>query len=176
MLGDGKTAYDNAHDNAANEIAACSENFRRRDIPTKARLTYVKGRMLQLKLQLKETDQWVKCFEIDAVLPDSPWIGFSALTGDVSDNHDIIRVDTHAVTLRREFRNARQSPMAADAVNNAGAGKLSSGKGRPGNARRGGAAGWFLFLMKIIGVLAFVAFAVAAFRTYNAQQKSRRNW
>jgi mannose-binding lectin 2 len=48
MLGDGKTSYDHDHDNAANEIAGCSENFRRRDIPTKARLSYIKGKVLQV--------------------------------------------------------------------------------------------------------------------------------
>lgn len=48
MLGDGKTSYDHEHDNAANEIAGCSENFRRRDIPTKARLSYIKGKVLQV--------------------------------------------------------------------------------------------------------------------------------
>lgn len=49
MLGDGKTSYDHDRDNEANEIGGCSENFRRRgDVPTKARLTYVKGRALQV--------------------------------------------------------------------------------------------------------------------------------
>lgn len=46
MIGDGKTAYDHDHDNEAGEAAACSENFRRRDITTKARLTYLKGKTL----------------------------------------------------------------------------------------------------------------------------------
>lgn len=49
MLGDGKTSYDHDRDNEGNEIGGCSENFRRRgDVPTKARLTYVKGRALQV--------------------------------------------------------------------------------------------------------------------------------
>ena len=71
MLGDGKTAYDHDHDNAEHELAACSvsrlrldgsildlvglidefcqqEHFRRQDTPTKARITYIKGKMLQV--------------------------------------------------------------------------------------------------------------------------------
>jgi hypothetical protein len=82
MLGDGKTSTDIGHDNAANELAACSvsisrpsahfaerhrdvllpppglyssflqtdpqENFRQKDTPTKARLTYIKGHLLQV--------------------------------------------------------------------------------------------------------------------------------
>lgn len=49
MLGDGKTSYDHDRDNEGSEIGGCSENFRRRgDVPTKARLIYVKGRALQV--------------------------------------------------------------------------------------------------------------------------------
>ncbi|WVQ84880.1 hypothetical protein IAT38_007043 [Cryptococcus sp. DSM 104549] len=170
MLGDGKTAYDHDHDNEGNELAGCSENFRRRnDVPTKARLTYIKGKMLQLKLQTKKVDQWTTCFETNVDLPDSPYIGFSAATGDVSDNHDIISVKTFSATLRPEHRGiGGQSPMAADSVNR-------SGKGRKSPKSSSGGAGWFMFILKVIGVLAFIAFAFAAYRTYAAQQKAKRN-
>lgn len=43
MLGDGKTAYDHHnHDNAANE------NFGRSDVTTKAKLNYIKGKVLRV--------------------------------------------------------------------------------------------------------------------------------
>lgn len=42
----------------------------------------------QLKLQIKNEEDWQVCFETQATLPDSPYIGFSALTGDVSDAHE----------------------------------------------------------------------------------------
>ncbi|KAL7418348.1 hypothetical protein Q5752_006806 [Cryptotrichosporon argae] len=177
MLGDGKTSYDHDHDNAANEIAGCSEHFRRRDVATKARLTYIKGKMLQLKLHTKKWDEWVTCFEIEADLPDNPYLGFSALTGDVSDNHDIVSISTYSATLSKEFRNTgKQSPMAADAV---GSGKGRRGRGRAAAAKAkaasgSGGAGWFLFMLKVIGVLAFLAFAFAAYRTYAASQKKSR--
>jgi mannose-binding lectin 2 len=65
------------------------EQFRRREIPTKGRLTYVKSKSrLLVELQTKKTDEWIKCFETSIVLPESPYLGFSAMTGDVSDNHE----------------------------------------------------------------------------------------
>ncbi|WWC71850.1 uncharacterized protein I206_105809 [Kwoniella pini CBS 10737] len=173
MLGDGKTQYDHDHDNEAHEIAGCSHNFRRQgDTPTKARLTYVKGKLLQLKLQTKYVNDWTICFEVPLDLPDNPYIGFSAATGDVSDNHDIISVNTFSATLRPQFRPVDQKPF--DTIVNQGTG----GKGRPSSksSSSGGAAGWFLFILKGIGILAFIAFAIAAFRTYNAQKKQKRHW
>ncbi|EIW71811.1 hypothetical protein TREMEDRAFT_16819, partial [Tremella mesenterica DSM 1558] len=136
MLGDGQAEYDNGHDNAAGEVAGCSENFRRRDIPTKARVSYIKGRILQVKLQLQKEDEWVVCFETDQItLPSQPYLGFSALTGDVSDNHDIISVTASTLQLSKEYRDT-QAPFV---------GSAGSGKGRRVQPRSGsGAAGWFL--------------------------------
>jgi hypothetical protein len=42
----------------------------------------------QLKLHTKRWDEWTTCFEINTQLPDSPYVGFSALTGEVSDTHE----------------------------------------------------------------------------------------
>ncbi|GFZ48585.1 hypothetical protein JCM24511_06333 [Saitozyma sp. JCM 24511] len=173
MLGDGKTSYDHDHDNAANEIAGCSENFRRRDIPTKARLSYIKGKVLQLKLQTKMENEWTTCFELPLDLPDHPFIGFSALTGDVSDDHDIVSVNTASLTLRPEFRDdPKQKPMAASgAASGVANPKPIKGKMKGREPKKsGGAAGWFLFILKAIGVMAFIAFSVAAYK------KSKRAW
>ncbi|KAI9633926.1 lectin [Dioszegia hungarica] len=183
MMGDGKTKYDHDNDNADNEIGGCSEHFRRRDFPTKARLTYLKSSLLQLQVMTRHHDEWSTCFEIEAKLPDQPYIGFTAATGDVSDDHDIITVTTNSITLTPEHRphssnsasgqkvgGAVQAPMA---VPTDAAGKKVKRKTKSGS---GGAANAFLFVLKMIGVLAFIAFAWAALRTYNAQQKSKRTW
>ncbi|KAG8736392.1 hypothetical protein FRC10_009340 [Ceratobasidium sp. 414] len=101
MLGDGKTSYDVGSDGAKTELAACSANIRKTDISTKLRLTYFKGEYLNLAIQYKGWDEWTECFTVwDVTLPVSPFLGFSALTGDVSDNHDIISVSTATAVLK----------------------------------------------------------------------------
>ncbi|RSH87777.1 uncharacterized protein EHS24_000293 [Apiotrichum porosum] len=181
MMGDGKTQYDLAGDNAKTEVGACSENFRRRDVATKARITYVKNHGLQLQLHHKEWDQWMTCFEINVNLPDSPYVGFSAATGDVSDNHDIISVQTFSATLYPQYRatahQAGQVPLGIPDDKRAGprgqAARDNARKRQDGSSSGGGIVGWFLFLLKAIGVLAFIAFGVAAYRTWAAQQRAR---
>ena len=90
MLGDGQTPYDHGGDNEAHEFAGCSDSFRRRAMPTKARLTYMRGKMLRLELSTKYVDDWKECFNVKVDVPSTPppYIGFTALTGDVSDNHE----------------------------------------------------------------------------------------
>ena len=44
------------------------------------------------------TGTWVECFSIDNIqLPTNYYLGFSAATGDLTDNHDIISVHTYAL-------------------------------------------------------------------------------
>lgn len=170
MLGDGQTKYDLDGDNAAHELAGCSENFRRRDVATKARLTYVHGRGLQVQLHLKEWDKWETCFETKIDLPDNPYLGFSAITGALSDNHDIVSVATYSATLLPQYRavaaGGKQQPLAAAPIvaNKGSSWSRDGAPGRkPSSSSSRGATGWFLFILKAIGLLAFVAFAVAAY-------------
>jgi len=97
MMGDGKTAYNFANDGDGQEVGACSANFRRTNIATKLKITYVKDTFLDVKIQYQAWDEWVDCFYVEGIsLPHSPYLGFSAMTGDVSDAHDIIAVSTHS--------------------------------------------------------------------------------
>lgn len=97
MYGDGKTAYDKNHDGKANEFAGCSaRGIRGGNVPTKARLTYFQDKSLKLELQYKAEDSWILCFEKEdpPTIPSVAYLGFSAETGELSDNHDIISVQS----------------------------------------------------------------------------------
>jgi len=119
MNGDGKTSYDHDHDGDANSIGACSANFRRTNVATKLKLTYIQHNFLDVKIQYKAWDEWTDCFTIpNFELPAAPYLGFSAQTGDVFDNHDIISVTTYSAILsdptapRDKLAGARETPSS----------------------------------------------------------------
>ncbi|KAH9966287.1 legume-like lectin family-domain-containing protein [Russula compacta] len=100
MKGDGKTSYDVGKDGVPNMMGECAINYRRTNVPTKLKVIYVKDTVLDVKIQWKGWDQWSDCFTLkDISLPTSPYIGLSAMTGDVSDAHDIISVAVSSAIL-----------------------------------------------------------------------------
>ncbi|KAF7979023.1 hypothetical protein HWV62_44001 [Athelia sp. TMB] len=103
MLGDGKTKYDHAGDGEANSVGACTANFRRSNVATKLKVTYVKGSYLNVAVHHKAWDEWTDCFTIrDITLPVTPYVGFTAVTGEVTDNHDIITVNSYSAIMSQD--------------------------------------------------------------------------
>jgi len=161
MMGDGNTMYDRANDGKANELGGCSaRGLRGSTVPSKARLTYIKDESLSLELQYKTEGTWTKCFDIkatDAVplkLPNQAYLGFSAHTGDLSDNFDIVDVQTKNL----------YTPRAA--TSRQGYGKTASSYTRQ---KEGG--GWMWFFFKLI---LFAGLCVGAYVGYNAYRTRNR--
>ncbi|CAG8502949.1 3043_t:CDS:2 [Ambispora gerdemannii] len=154
MIGDGNTTYDQDNDGKANEVAGCEADIRGKAIPTKARITYYKENYLELKLQYKTWDQWEPCFTIPNVtLPTVFYLGFTALTGDVSDNHDIISITTNNLISLPAGKHTLKNPIRNPE----------------------GSSGWsgliFFFKLLVIGGLLFGG--VTMYRTYQAQANKR---
>lgn len=195
MNGDGKTPYDKDNDGKANEIAGCSvrppspflshANFnqsiilthlsqargiRNANIPTKARLTYFADSSLKLELQYKTESDWTTCFEIaDFKAPPVAYLGFSAETGELSDNHDIISVKTQNLYKRNPSANAGKSTKAGSTDKK---GKTGSSYSRPlpGQETKGSWT-WFFFKFILFGLA--VTGAYVGFTIYRAKQRDR---
>ena len=73
----------------------CESRMFLQDFYLNSFLPIIAPRQSQLKIQTKFWDQWDDCFTLqDIKLPEMPYLGFSAHTGEVHDNHDIISVTT----------------------------------------------------------------------------------
>jgi len=100
MVGDGQTSFDFGNDGEGQTFGGCSANYRRTNVATKLKITYLKDKFLDVKVQYKAWDDWSDCLYLEgAKLPLAPFLGFSAMTGDISDAHDIISVTTYSAVL-----------------------------------------------------------------------------
>ncbi|KAG9038339.1 hypothetical protein FRB95_001751 [Tulasnella sp. JGI-2019a] len=135
-------------------------SIRRSDIKTMARIIYKKGESLSVLLQYKGWDEWTPCFEIKgAILPDSPYLGVTAITGELHDAHDIISIQSNSIQLRQHTE-----PLSHDGsrVGSRERGRISSG-----------GSGWFGFLLK---VSLFGGVCAAGFQGYKVYYLQGGRW
>jgi len=145
MNGNGKINYDHDMDGKKNELGGCEVDFRNHEHPTKARVTYYKANSLRLDIQWQEDKAWMHCFTVyDITLPKPAYLGFTAMTGEVSDNHDIVTVTSNEIT-------SPPPPKPAGVGQNFGGSHVLSGHHGMGS---------FLKLILLAGVcgLAFVGY------------------
>ncbi|CAO3704109.1 unnamed protein product [Rhizopus stolonifer] len=153
MFNDGTQTYDNDKDGSDTELAGCEADFRLRGIPTRAKFTYHKANFIQLDLQWKTEDEWDFCFKKhDITLPEHLYLGFSAHTGEVTDNHDIISVATRSIP-----------PAIKEAAPRAQRVKKSGSSG-----------GVMSVLFKLVLAGAFVGILFVGYRYYDQKNRMKR--
>jgi mannose-binding lectin 2 len=122
----------------ANNVKA--RGVRNQNIPTKLRLTYYQDKTLTLDLQYETEGTWKNCFSVAAPkLPNVAYLGFSAETGELSDNHDLIAVSTKNIYA------GRSGTRAGDQ-------KFTPGGGRGRKSGSGGGWGWFFLKFLLFGL------------------------
>ncbi|CAF3414551.1 unnamed protein product [Rotaria sp. Silwood1] len=102
VINNGSLHYDHDRDGADLNIAGCEAAFRGRDIDTLVAIRYQNNR-LTVSTDIDGENTWKECFSIDNIqLPTYYYFGFSAATGELSDNHDIISVHTYQLDLSEQ--------------------------------------------------------------------------
>ncbi|EPX73628.1 lectin family glycoprotein receptor [Schizosaccharomyces octosporus yFS286] len=106
MQGDGKTSYDADRDGKENEIAGCSALHLHSSDYTLGKLKFdKKSKVLRLELAYDASSDFIKCFEMEDVnLPATAFLTFSAITGELSENHEIHSISSRTITdINDEF-------------------------------------------------------------------------
>jgi mannose-binding lectin 2 len=111
----------------------------------------------------KKEDEWTPCFDVpDIKLPGVTYLGFSAETGELSDNHDIIKVETKNL----------YSPSGA-----AGTPKDYSKNAYKPNQyakKEGSSGGWGWFLLKFVLFGLVVTGGYVGFTVFRANRRRDR--
>ena len=166
MLGDGQTTYDQQNDGKANELAGCSaRGLRNPEFPTKAKIRYFADKGLKVELMYKKEDEWTTCFEVaDVKLPTVTYLGFSSETGELSDNHDIIKVET-----KNLYSPTGQHPPSSGIKEYR---RNKKGKGTKSTVSGGGGS-WGLFFFKFLMFGLVLGGGYVGFTVYRAKQRDR---
>lgn len=117
-----------------------------------------------MELQYKTEGTWTKCFDIKATdaqplkLPNQVYLGFSAHTGELSDNFDIVDVQTKNLYTPRASSGRQGGQKSASSYTR---GQKESG-------------GWLWFFFKLILFAGACAGAYAGYNAYRTRQRYSR--
>lgn len=131
-------------------------------VPTKLRLTYFQDKSLTLDLQYKTEDSWTNCFTLNAdeaniAIPSVAYLGLSAETGELSDNHDVISLKAENLYSLNRNSGSRGSDSSR------GRNRGGSGSKAP---KESGSWTWFLFkVVLFFGVIVGGYFGYTIYRT-----------
>lgn len=170
MMGDGQTRYEKNTDGKDQELAGCSaRGIRHSSVPTKLRLTYFQDKQLKLELQYKKDGEYQLCFDVEnpPTIPSVAYLGFSAETGELSDNHDIISV---------KAKNLYQTPGSKGSSSSSGKNRGStSSKNKAKKVKQPKEGGsWTWFFMKMIFFIMLIGGAYVGYTAYRTRSKSHR--
>eukprot|EP00127_Corallochytrium_limacisporum_P000081 Clim_evm20s3 gene=Clim_evmTU20s3 len=169
MVNDGSKSYDHDTEGTLTQLAFCEAKFRGVNMPTKARITY-KEAELTIEMDVKGEDQWEVCFSAEHVnLPTNYFFGFTALTGELSDNHDILSLKVESLKNARSWIN----PFKGDKVPKA----LDEAPTRPRVSKRRRSWGdvvWNVLLFLLIAIV-ILGLVVAGAWFYKLKMKERAN-
>ena len=136
-------------------------------IPTKAKITFFQDKYLDLKLQYKKEDEWIDCFRVESTsdkplkMPNTAYLGFSAETGELSDNFDIISVET---------RNMYQA-VGSQAGKRPDMGSRRGGRGR---VEKQSSGSWSWFFFKVLLFFGLCGGSYVGYTIYRSNRRSSR--
>ncbi|KAF5909432.1 VIP36-like protein isoform X1, partial [Clarias magur] len=101
MVGNGTISYDHERDGRPTELGGCNAMVRNLKHDTFIFIRYVRRR-LTVMIDIDGQHEWRDCLDIPGVrLPQGYYFGASAITGDLSDNHDLISLKLYQLTVLR---------------------------------------------------------------------------
>ncbi|KAJ1091907.1 hypothetical protein NDU88_005021 [Pleurodeles waltl] len=101
MVNNGSLTYDHSRDGRPTELGGCTAVVRNLNHDTILVIRYVKRR-LTILIDIDGKQEWRDCIDIPGVrLPRGYFFGASSVTGDLSDNHDILSLKLYQLTVER---------------------------------------------------------------------------
>ncbi|KAI1900515.1 hypothetical protein AGOR_G00050730 [Albula goreensis] len=101
MVGNGSVKYDHERDGRPTELGGCTAIVRNLNHDTFLMVRYVRRR-LTVMINIEGKQDWRDCLDMPGVrLPQGYFFGVSSLTGDLSDNHDLVSLKLYQLTVQR---------------------------------------------------------------------------
>ncbi|XP_035996066.1 lectin, mannose-binding 2-like a isoform X2 [Fundulus heteroclitus] len=171
MVGNGTISYDHERDGRPTELGGCNAMVRNLQHDTFLFIRYVRRR-LTVMIDIDGQHEWRDCLDIPGVrLPLGYYFGASAITGDLSDNHDIISLKLYQLTVlrsKKEEEEEEQDVITIPSVDNMEL--LRLGQSEEGMS---GLAIFFTVLFSMLGCIFLIVIGIVVYSQWSESRRKR---
>uniref|UniRef100_A0A3B5LSW7 L-type lectin-like domain-containing protein n=1 Tax=Xiphophorus couchianus TaxID=32473 RepID=A0A3B5LSW7_9TELE len=172
MLGNGTLTYDHDRDGRTTELGGCTAMTRNSIYDTFLLVRYSKNK-LTLMVDVDGKQEWRDCAEVSGLrLPTGYYLGASSVTGDLSDNHDVISMKVYQLTVERTPEEEEEEVVTIPRVDDMLHGGLMLGF--PVDVEEEGMSGLQLFFTLLFSVLGLAVLAVVGLVLYGRWKENKR--
>jgi len=170
-VNNGSLHYDHDRDGTHTQLAGCEAKLRNSQHDSWISIRYEKD-VLTVSTDINGKSAWDPCFRVEGViLPTNYFIGFTAATGDLSDNHDLISVKTYELELPDSERDGPRDDVLPVAKS------FEAPREHHDDPKNTGWSGVKVFFVTLGVLLAIAATCVIGVMVYqNHQQNSRKRF
>ncbi|XP_061888242.1 lectin, mannose-binding 2-like a isoform X1 [Entelurus aequoreus] len=170
MVGNGTISYDHERDGRPTELGGCNAMVRNLKHDAFLFIRYVRRR-LTVMIDIDGQHEWRDCLDIPGVrLPKGFYFGASAITGDLSDNHDIVSLKLYQLTVLRSKQEEEETEeeITIPSVDNMDL--LRLGQTEEGMS---GLAIFFTVLFSLLGCIFLVVIGILVYSHWNESRRKR---
>ncbi|KAM4616752.1 lectin, mannose-binding 2-like b [Polymixia lowei] len=168
MLGNGTLTYEHDHDGRPTELGGCTAQVRNVNHDTFVLMRYSKN-TLTVMTDVDGKQEWKECAEITGLrLPLGYYFGASSVTGDLSDNHDLISMRLYQLTVERTREEEEEEEVTVPSVEN-----MPQYKVEVQEEGMSGVQFFFTLLFSIVGLGVLGAVAVIVYGRWKENSRKR---
>ncbi|XP_039855887.1 lectin, mannose-binding 2-like a isoform X2 [Simochromis diagramma] len=171
MVGNGTISYDHERDGRPTELGGCNAMVRNLKHDSFLFIRYVRRR-LTVMIDIDGQHEWRDCLDLPGVrLPQGYYFGASAITGDLSDNHDIISMKLYQLTVlrsKKEEEEEEEDVITIPSVDNMELIRL--GQSDEGMS---GIAIFFTVLFSMLGCIFLIVIGLVVYSHWNENRRKR---
>ncbi|MBN3296934.1 LMA2L protein, partial [Amia calva] len=169
MVGNGTVSYDHERDGRPTELGGCTALVRNLNHDTFLVVRYVRRR-LTVMIDIDGKHEWRDCLDLPGVwLPQGYYFGASAITGDLSDNHDLISLKLYQLTVMRTAEEEKQEEeVTVPRVDNMAL-FIEDERDEP----MSGVTVFFIVLFSLLGSIMLAVIAVIVYQKWKENSRKR---
>ncbi|XP_074640838.1 vesicular integral-membrane protein VIP36-like [Tubulanus polymorphus] len=172
MINNGSLHYDHDRDGTHTELNGCESQFRNKNYDTLLAVRYTDN-TLTVSTDVDDKGTWKECFKVSGIkLPTGYFIGASAATGELADNHDIVSVKFYELDITHKKDDTTDYSKIIPEAAKAAAPRVHSDDPEPGFFS-GRMTGWKLLLIIILSVIGVGVCGMVGFLVYSNKQDYR---